>query len=189
MLHFQPMMRLLIRGLPFFALWLLIFGQSMTPAYAESGMQLQVVVGADVLTCSAAFNKPPGSLERALSEGSEISVSWHLSVDIERKYWLNKSVASIEVIRRVVPDLVSQSWQLEDQTSGISRRVFRLEDAINFLTRLRNFPVVDRSLLTDGQAYVLKVGISEREGGVKDSWWRAWIGSENSAVTKGFVLP
>jgi len=189
MLHFQPMMRLFIRGLPSFAMWILIFGQPITPAYAESDLQLQVVVGAEVLTCSASFKEPPGSLKRALSEGSEISVTWHLSVDVERKYWLNKSVASVEVNRRVIPDLVSQSWQLVDQTSGITRRVFSLEDAIDFLTMLQHFPVVDRSLLTDGQTYVMKVAISEREGDANDSWWRAWFGSESSSVAKGFILP
>jgi len=179
----------LIRSLPFFALWLLLSGQFMPPAYAETGMQLQVAAAADVLTCSASVPEPPDSLKRALREGSEISVIWHISVGIERKYWLNKSIASIEINRRVIPDLVSQSWQLEDQTSGISRRVFRFEEALAFLTILKHFPVVDRSLLNDGQAYVVKVKIREHEGEIKDSWWGTWFGSENSSATKGFTLP
>jgi len=183
------MMCYLSRSLPLFALWLLLISQFMTPAYAETGMQLQVATTVDVLTCSASLPEPPESLERALREGSEISVNWHINVDAKRKYWLNKSIASIEINRRVIPDLVSQSWQLVDKTGGITKRVFKLKEAIAFLTKLEHFPVIDRSLLNNGQAYIVTVGISEHEGESKDNWWGSWFGSENSSAKKDFTLP
>ncbi|MDQ6986693.1 MAG: DUF4390 domain-containing protein [Mariprofundaceae bacterium] len=183
------MLTFLFRALPHFALCVLLYGQFLLPAHAAGGMQLQVAVEGDVLTCSASPTALPDGLERALREGSEISVNWHISVEIERKYWLNKSMGDIKLNRRVIPDLVSRSWLLEDQTSGITRRVFVLREATDFLTMLQNFPVLDRSLLNAGQAYVVKVVAREREGDVQNSWWRAWLGGDNISASSGFTLP
>ncbi len=183
------MLRFLFRALPHFALYVLFYGQFLLPAHAAATMQLQVAMQGDVLTCSASPVSLPDGLERALRDGSEISVNWRIIVEIERKYWLNKSVASIELNRRVIPDLVSRSWLLVDQTSGITRRVFALREATDFLTVLQHFPVLDRSLLSAGQAYVVKVAVREREGEVQDSWWRTWFGGENSSASSGFTLP
>jgi len=183
------MLTFLFRALPHFALCVLLCGQFLLPAHAAAGMQLQVAVEGDVLTCSASPVTLPDGLEQALRDGSEINVNWHISVEIERKYWLNKSVGDIELNRRVIPDLVSRSWLLEDQTSGITRRVFALREATDFLTVLQHFPVLDRSLLSAGQAYVVKVTVREREGDAQDSWWRAWFGGGNSAASSDFILP
>ncbi|MDX8391149.1 MAG: DUF4390 domain-containing protein [Mariprofundaceae bacterium] len=188
LLHWSPMLTFLFRALPYFALCVLIYGQIL-PAYAASDMQLQVTVEGDVLTCNATPTTLPGGLERALREGSEISVNWHISVEIERKYWLNKSVAEIVLDRRVMPDLVSRSWLLADQTSGITRRVFSLQEAVRFLTRLQHFPVLDSSLLSAGQAYVMKIGVREREGDAPDNWWGSWFSEENTSAAHAFTLP
>ncbi|MDQ6972958.1 MAG: DUF4390 domain-containing protein, partial [Mariprofundaceae bacterium] len=116
------------------SLCMLFFGMAADAAHAESGMDLQVVLQGEVLSCSTSLNKAPEGMRRALTEGSEISVQWTLRVEIGRKYWLNKTVAEVEVNRNAVPDLVSRSWTLIDRTNGISRRVFSLAEALIFLT-------------------------------------------------------
>ncbi len=172
-----------------FLLWLLLCSLPVTYAYAAPDMDLKVAVEGDVLTCSASLLNPPEGMGRALSEGSEISVEWEISVEIKRKYWLNNTVASVVVNRHVVPDLVSQSWKLEDRTSGISRRVFSLDEAINFLTKLPNFPIVDRSLLASGQVYVVVVTVSKREGGGKEEWWTGWFGAKSGKAAAELLMP
>lgn len=156
---------------------------------ASPELQVRVDVGGDVLGCDALLVPPPPLLLRALREGSEISVVWQLDVEVERKYWLNKSLAEVEVRRRVIPDLVSRSWRLVDETSGISRRVFALDQAVDFLTRLRRFPVVDRSLLVRGQDYRFRVALIEREGAADDHWWNMWFGAGSTSATVKFRLP
>jgi len=152
-------------------------------------MDLSVAVQGDVLSCNAVILDPPKGMSRALTEGSEISVEWKISVSIERKYWLDNSVADVLVNRHVVPDLVSRSWMLEDLTSGITRRVFSLEEAIRFLTILSDFPVVDRSLLSSGQAYVVAVTLSEREGKRPDDFWASWFGGKSGKAATEFLMP
>jgi len=181
-------LRLVLR----FPLYLLLCSLPFAYAYAASGMNLQVAVKGDVVTCSAALLAPPDGMRRALSEGSEISSEWKISVEIKRKYWLNNSVANIAVKRRVQPDLVSESWKLVDQTSGITRRVFSLDEAIAFLTGLPDFPVVDRSLLRSGQTYLLAVSLSEREGDRQEGWWSTWttwFDAKSGMATTEFLMP
>jgi len=172
-----------------FSLWLLLCCLPLSYAQAASSMDLSVAVQKDVLSCNAAIPDPPEGMNRALTEGSEISVEWKISVSIERKYWLDNSVASVLVNRHVVPDLVSRSWTLEDLTSGITRRVFSLEEAIRFLTTLSDFPVVDRSLLNSGQAYVVAVAVSEWEGKRPEDFWASWFGNKSATAATEFLMP
>jgi len=172
-----------------FSLWLLLCSLPVAYAYAASEMDLKLAVEGEVLTCSASLLNPPEGVNQALSEGSEVSAEWKISVEIERKYWLNNTVASVVVNRYVVPDLVSQSWKLEDRTSGISRRVFSFDEAISFLTELPDFPIVDRSLLTSGQAYVVVVSVRKREGDRKDDWWTGRFGAKSGIATAELLMP
>jgi len=171
-----------------FSLWLLLCSLPAAYAHAAPDMALKVALEGEILTCSASLLNPPEGVRQALSEGSEVSAEWKISVEIERKYWLNNTVASVVVNRHVVPDLVSQSWKLEDRSSGISRRVFSLDEAIRFLTELPDFPIVDRSLLTSGQAYVVVVTARKREGDRKDDWWTRRFGAKNG-ITAEFLMP
>lgn len=170
-------------------LWLLFCSLPVTYAQAAPDMDLKLAVKGDVLTCDASLSNAPEGMGRALTEGSEISVEWKVSVAIERKYWLDNTVASVLVNRHVVPDLVSRSWTLEDLTSGISRRVFTLSEAIGFLTGLNGFPVVDRSLLTSGQSYHVSVSVREWEGNRKNDLWISWFGSNGDSADTIFHMP
>ena len=152
-------------------------------------MDLTVALKGDVLSCNAMTPDPPGGMKQALIEGSEISVEWKIRVSIERKYWLDNSVADVLVNRHVVPDLVSRSWMLEDLTSGITRRVFSLEEAIRFLTILSDFPIVDRSLLSSGQAYIVAVALSEQEGKRPDNFWASWFSNKSGVAATEFIMP
>jgi len=180
-----PCLRFVLR----FSLCLLLFSLPATHAHAASGMDLKVAVKGDVLTCSASLSKAPEGMRQALNEGTEISVEWKISVAIERKYWLNNTVASVLVNRHVVPDLVSRTWKLEDMASGITRRVFSLDEAVRFLTGLSDFQVVDRSLLTSGQAYVVAVTLSEWEGNKQGNLWTSWFGPKNGSAVSEFRMP
>ena len=180
-----PCLRL---ALCFFAC-LLLCGLSVPHAHAASGLDMKVAMKKDVLTCTATLTQVPMGMRQALKEGTEISVEWKVNVAIERKYWLNNTVASVLVNRHVVPDLVSRTWTLEDMASGITRRAFSLDEAVRFLTRLNDFPVVDRSLLTPGQIYVVAVTVSEWEGNKQGNIWTSWFGPKSGSATSEFRMP
>jgi len=158
-------------------------------AYADSHARMTVGIGAKIVSCDAHVHYDQKRIAKALREGTEISVNWEINVGAIRKYWLNRTVATVTVKRRVVPDLVSRSWQLIDVTSGIAQRVFTLKQAVQFLTHLEQFPVIDRSLLEGGQHYRMDIKVNEREGDAKRSWISAWLGSSNVEASAEFILP
>ncbi len=158
-------------------------------AYAESGVRMSVNIGNRIVSCDAHVNYNQKHLTKVLREGSEISVNWEINVSAIRAYWLNRTVATVTVKRRVVPDLVSQSWQLIDMTGGISQRVFNLKRAVQFLTRLEQFPVIDRSLLEGGHRYRMDIEITETEGDAQRGWMAAWFGSSSVDTFAEFALP
>jgi len=166
-------------------LWLL----PMQQAVAASSVNLKVEVGGKVVYCEARLQADPGQLARVLREGTEVGVDWEVMVERSRRFWLNSEVAAIHVHRRVVPDLVSQSWQLLDLTTGIARRVGDIQAAVRFLTRLEHFPVLDRSLLETGVSYVLRVQVDERQGAEDKSWFAMWWGFETTEASVEFRLP
>lgn len=158
-------------------------------AYANPGIRMAVDIGSKVVSCNAHVDYDQKHLAKVLREGTGISVSWEIDVDAIRKYWLNRAVATVTVKRRVAPDLVSQSWELIDITSGISQRVFNLAQAVRFLTRLKHFPVIDRSLLGSNRRYRMTVKVNEIEGDVHRSRIAIWLGSSRVETSAGFALP
>lgn len=158
-------------------------------AYADSDARMTVSIGSKIVSCDAQVRYDQKHIAKVLRDGTEISISWEINVGAIRNYWLNRTVATVTVKRRVVPDLVSRSWQLIDVTGGITQRVFNLKQAMRFLTRLEHFPVIDRSLLEGGHRYRMNIKVNEREGDAKRSWISAWLGSSNVETSAEFALP
>jgi len=158
-------------------------------AYAGSGTHMTVDIGSKIVSCDAQVRYDQKHIAKVLREGTEIRVDWEINVGLIRKYWLNRTVATVAVKRRVVPDLVSRSWQLVDMTSGISQRVFNLERAVGFLTRLEHFPVIDRSLLESGRRYRMNIEANEIEGNAERGWISTWFGSSSIEMFAEFALP
>lgn len=142
------------------------------PAVAADDVgSLQILPDASVIECNATLHAESKAIAVALKDGITGTTVWHLQVARVRQYWLNDTIADISVTRRVKPDLLSRSWQLIDDSSGISRRVYQLGEAVHFLSSLEQFPVLDRSLLTTGIAYRMSVKVEVHYGEIKQAWW------------------
>lgn len=176
-----------LRSMLRFFLCVLLCALPMAYAHAAPDMGLKVALTGGVLTCSASLPEPAG-MRQALNEGTDISIEWKIGVALKRKYWFDSTVASVLVDRHVVPDLVSRSWKLEDLTSGISRHTYSLDEAIKFLTGLTDFPVMDRTLLSAGRAYIIEVTASEWEGNKQGNLWTSWFGAKNGTATTEFLM-
>ena len=174
------------------AKWLLIMASALLFAghlYAEETGQLQIKQDQQLVYCDAEWPGAAESLTQALQSGITVTFVWHVQISEIQEYWLNKSIADIKVSRRVVPDLLSRKWLLEDEASGISRQVVSLEEAIQFLTRLENFPILDRSLLAASTLYRASVAIEEHEGEINEGWWAALWKPGQFKMQKDFSLP
>lgn len=172
------------------ALLLLVSGTLFSAgARAADTLELSVDASQDVIYCEAKLSHELEEIAHALSEGTTITFNWEVEVAAVRDFWLDKQVASVHIAYKVVPDLVSRSWQLLDLGSGITRRVFTIEEALQFLVRLEHFPVLDRSLLEQDVLYRMNIALVEQVGEIKEGWWANLWGAEKNSATLEFSLP
>jgi len=168
--------------------WLLLcVFQGAARAGEQAGFSIQV--HEPVIYCAAQWNGDRESLALALKSGIELEFNWDIKVSRVRSYWLNKSIAEVAFVRRVHPDLLARNWLLEDSASGISRRAYSLNDAIDFLTGIRDFPVLDKSLLTSGELYELTLSIEKHEGEMDEAWWSHFWRQSTMQMQQEFSLP
>jgi len=159
-----------------------------TPVFAAS-VETRLSLDSGLVYCTAAYRGNSKRIAAALSEGTEVTLIWNINIQGIRKYWLNDGIGGVIVRRHVVPDLVSRTWELIDQTSGITHRVERLDIAVAFLSNLMRFPVIDRALLEKGDRYRLDLTIEEHLGAVDNNWFTRWWGYEKTETSLDFKNP
>jgi len=170
-----------------FLLWFVLGLFYSGSAFADE--KVQVSKDVQVVYCSVAWPVDSQHIREMLKSGIALSVIWHLSVQRSRRYWLDEHVASITVVRRVIPDLLSHRWTLEDQAAGIARQVPSLDAAVRFLTHLDRYPVVDRSLLQRGERYTLDVTLQSYEGTSMEKWWNRILQADDFSASVYFQEP
>ena len=157
-------------------------------ALAEnSGME--ITYDDKVVYCSVG---PVGISDKAilaLNQGTPVTLIWEISIDRVRDYWPDKNIGKVIIARQAIPDLISKSLIIADAKNGISRRVHSIDDAIAFLSELRNFPILDRSLLEAGVKYSIEVSFEIEEGQFKDTWWSETMRFGPSAAEEALTLP
>lgn len=164
---------------------------AMFPMHAQAAaIELHVDLDGEVIFCDVDVGQQERvRIRRALQEGTPITLTWNIRIEVVNRYWLNSTLASVKVVHKVIPDLVSGIWRLQDITSGIERRVADIDSALAFLTRLRRFPVIDRSLLAKGTPYRMVVTLEENEGEEESAWWMRWWGYRTKEAAWEFSLP
>jgi len=166
---------------------------SVLPVQAAAAVdalaELRVEVGEKVIYCAAKLNVDASMLRLPMQDGIVVTTQWHVNVGKLRQYWLNENIAAIVVVRRVEADLLTRSWLLVDVSSGISLRVHDINLAVDFLTNLRRFPALDRSLLVAATVYRVSVNVDVLVGSDKKAWWADLWPSQETSMQKDFTLP
>jgi len=179
----------LLNRMTFFLILAGIIIAAQPRAYADESGSLQIRMGQKVIYCVARMNSADNTLSLAIKDGIAVATEWHIQVGRVRDYWLNENIADITVIRHAKPDLLTRSWLLTDASSGISRRVYHIEDAIYFLSGLENFPVLDRSLLLPDMPYRASVSVEIHAEGIDNAWWANVWHATAASMQQGFSLP
>jgi len=189
MLHSGLMRRLLFKLSLFFLFLPGIIVAAQSNVFAAETGTLHVHMDKKVLYCAARIDVARKTFSPAMNDGIAMSTEWHIKVGRVRNYWLNEGVADITVIRHAKPDLLTRSWLLTDASSGISRQVYRIEDAIRFLSGLDNFPLLDRSLLQVNTPYRISVSVEIHSEGISNAWWTGLWQPAAAAMQQDFSLP
>jgi len=125
----------------------------------------------------------------ALNQGTPVTFVWNIIIEEVNDYWLNNTVGEITIARQAIPDLISKSLIISDAKNGISRRVGSIDDAIEFLSGLDRFPILDRSLLEPGVRYNIEVQFHIQEGQFSDAWWSESMRIGTTVAEEGIRLP
>jgi len=185
-----------------FMLTLLLISTTGLAADVSEGLpdSLQIHVGEKVVYCTAQLkNIDERALLLSMQNGLAVGVVWQVKVGKLRDYWLDERVAEISVVRRVEPDLLTRSWLLVNVSSGISLRIHDVRLVMDFLTNLRQFPMLDRSLLLADTRYRASVDVDVQIGEVQvrnlqagdnnEAWWSGLWSSTTASMQQEFTLP
>ncbi|MBL4775633.1 MAG: DUF4390 domain-containing protein [Mariprofundus sp.] len=157
---------------------------------ADSNDSLQVRMDEAVVYCSVQLQKAAKDRFLApMQNGLAVTVVWNIQVSKQREYWLDERVADISVERRVEPDLLTHSWLLVNVSNGISLRIHDIRLVMDFLTHLKQFPMLDRSLLLADTTYRANVDVNIHIGEQNDAWWAELWPSSVASMQQSFTLP
>jgi len=189
MLHSGLMRNLFPQCRLFLLLLPAIILATQAQVFAAESDTLQIRTDQKVIYCAARIAVDSNAFSPTMKDGIAMATEWHIKVRRVRRYWLNEDIADITVIRHAKPDLLTRSWLLTETSSGISRRVYRIEDAIQFLSGLDDFPVLDRSLLQKNRPYRVSVSVEIHSEGISDAWWAGLWQSAAASMQQDFSLP
>jgi len=131
---------------------------------AQSHQQTTIHITDGVLYCDAQTFAQEAYMLKVLAGGSPLTVSWQFEVQEHRAFWLNNTLASVQLSRQVLPDLVTKRWLMRNLSSGVVRYTTDVHTAMSFLTGMRHVAVLNTSLLMDDASYTIETKLYMHEG-------------------------
>lgn len=166
-----------------------MFFQISTALSAPRADIMEITYDDRVIYCSVDRVDISDQAILALNQGTPVTFVWNISIEEVADYWLNSTVGEVTIARQAIPDLISKSLIISDARSGISRRVDSIDDAIEFLSGLNHFPIIDRSLLKPGLRYNIQVKFHIQEGQFSDTWWSESLRLGTTVAEEEIILP
>jgi len=160
---------------------------SISDAEEDSRFHLDATQGIIYCDITPSFNQK--KITQSLQAGMLVHFSWHIVIESIQPYWLNQQVADIQFNRSVIPDLLSQQWQLKDSLTGITSYTLSLSQAVQFLSHIKQFPLIDKSLLAPHTSYLISVSLNIEQGEANDTWWHDILNSEHTIASSILNLP
>ena len=98
-----------------------------------------------------------GKPREALENGVPLVLEVELRVQQVREYLWNETIAEVLMRHKLNYRALTQQYQLENLNTGEIESFTSLSSALNYLRQLRNFPLIDESLLQADAPYLLGV--------------------------------
>jgi len=166
-----------------------IFFQAGIALSAPESSPMSITYDDKLIYCSVDRVEISDNAILALNQGTPITFIWEISIEEVRNYWLNKTIGEITIARQAIPDLISRSLTISDAKNAISRRVDSIDAAVEFLSELNRFPILDRSLLEPGVTYNIEVKFHIHEGQFSDTWWSETLRFSETVAEEEITLP
>jgi hypothetical protein len=95
----------------------------------------------------------PDGARKALESGLTLRLTYEITVDRVRRYMPDASVAALEQRYEVSYHALSQRYLVKNLNTGEQQDFGSLQGALDRITDLRGFPVIDKALVVDGPVY------------------------------------
>lgn len=144
--------------------WLLLLGLVAPPtALADTGFSVEsaetrLVEGVYRLDARVRIDLSR-SVRRALDSGVPITLVFQIRVLRPRDYLWDAQVASLSQRFRIEYHALSKRFVLTNLNTGAGQAFRSLEDALEALQRLQDFPLIDASLLPPGPRYIGELAV------------------------------
>jgi len=159
------------------------------PCHADENSQFQLDASQNIIYCDITPSFNQEDIMQRLKDGTEIHFYWHISIESIQSYWFNQQVADIHFQRQVTADLLTRQWQLNDSLINIPTHTHSLNQALIFLSQVKHFPIIDRSLLAPHASYIITVSLNIEQGHQKHTWWNAILHTEHTIASFTLNLP
>lgn len=156
---------------------------------AAEDSQFHLNATQDIVYCDITPSFDQTSITESLQDGTAMRFSWHIVIEAIQSYWFNQQVADIHFNRHVMPDLLSMQWQLKDSLTDITSYTASLPQAIQFLSRIKHFPVIDKSLLMPHTSYLISVSLNIDQDDQNNKWWHKVFTTEHIIASSIIHLP
>ncbi|MDQ6974967.1 MAG: DUF4390 domain-containing protein [Mariprofundaceae bacterium] len=150
----------------------------------------------DAIYCDAYSMLPLEKVKTLLADGAIVSASWQFKTTRERKYWLDQTVANMEIIHQVTPDLIAGRWMLLNVSTGQVKTTRFLQHALRFLLEVHAVSLASKNdikqwaLTEEAETlYHVHVRLHISDGLVAPTGWRAWLRLGKTVAVRSFSLP
>ncbi|MDX8397619.1 MAG: DUF4390 domain-containing protein [Mariprofundaceae bacterium] len=160
-----------------------------SPASARDLVDIHIDQSEPIITCDISPTIETKKLIKALHDGSSISFSWDIIIKEILPYWFNQDAGTVLLHRQARADLVSKQWVLGSSHNSISQKVASPAQAIQWLSSLHKFPMIDKSLLKPNTIYRVRIKLYIKEGEISQDWWNNIIPLGKTIGITEFTLP
>ena len=93
----------------------------------------------------------------ALRSGVPLIVLVNIEVQKDRNWWWDKTIAELEQGYLLLYHALSEKYIIHNLNSGAQQNFSSLNTALYSLSNIRNFPLIDKNLLEEGDDYYVRL--------------------------------
>jgi hypothetical protein len=93
----------------------------------------------------------------ALRSGVALTLVLEMEVLRPRRYWFDEEVASLTQGYRLRYHALSRQFVVTNLNTGAQNNFGTRADALSYIGRLRNFPLIDDQLLAENESYLIRL--------------------------------
>jgi hypothetical protein len=104
------------------------------------------------------------AIREALQDGVTLTFDVEARVDRVRRFWFDATVADVDLRRELAYHVVTQRFVVTELPGGDERSFDTLKEALNYLGKVRDWPILVEPQLGDGGRYIISVRAGVRRG-------------------------